>query len=75
VAYVVPKDYGFGFRGAEDTIWGLFNADSLSSKVWGDVNTLLGRYGSHLNIVFDDAAFYAVKNRYVKLFFWNETVT
>ena len=76
VAYVLPEDYGFGFRYAEDKIWGLWEADELSQKVWDDVNTLLDQYGSRLDIVYDDPEVIdAVKNRYDKLFFWNETVT
>ena len=76
VAYVLPKDYGFGFRYAEDKIWGLWEADELSQKVWDDVNTLLDQYGSRLDIVYDDPEVMgAVKNRYEKLFFWNETIT
>lgn len=75
-AYVLPKDYGFGFRNPEDKIWGLWEADNLSQKVWGDVNTLLDQYGSRLDIVYDEPAVMdAVKSRYDKLVFWNETVT
>ncbi len=76
VAYVLPTDYGFGFRSATDTIWGLWNADELSAKVWSDVNTLIGEYGSHLDIVYDDAKLFdAVKGHYDRLFFWNETIS
>jgi len=32
-AYVLPKDYGFGFRNPEDKVWGLWEADDLSQKV------------------------------------------
>ncbi len=76
VAYVLPKDYGFGFRYAEDKIWGLWEADELSQKVWDDVNTLLDQYGSRLDIVYDDPEVMgAMKSRYDELFFWNETIT
>jgi hypothetical protein len=75
-AYFLPKDYGFGFRSPTDRIWGLWGADELSQKVWDDVNTLLYQYGSHLDIVYDEPeVMAAVKNRYDKLFFWNETIT
>jgi hypothetical protein len=33
VAYVLPKDYGYGFRGPEDKIWGLWGPDEISSRV------------------------------------------
>jgi len=76
VAYVLPKDYGFGFRYPEDKIWGLWEADELSHKVWNDVNALLDQYGSQLDIVYDEPEVRdSLKNRYDKLFFWNETIT
>ena len=31
-AYIVPKDYGFGFRSPNDTIWGLKPADETVRK-------------------------------------------
>jgi hypothetical protein len=75
VAYVLPQDYGFGFRSAEDKIWGLWN-DGLSPKVWADANMLIDQYGSRLDIVYDDAeTIDAVRSRYDSLFFWNETVS
>jgi hypothetical protein len=74
VAYVVPSDYGFGFRNAEDHVW-VWNADSLSSKVWEDTQKLLSQYGTRLDIVYDDAeTFGGVQNRYSELFFWNATI-
>jgi hypothetical protein len=74
--YVLPKDYGFGFRNPSDKIWGLWEADDLSQKVWDDVNTLLEQYGSSLDIVYDEPEFMeTVKNQYEKVFFWNETIT
>jgi len=75
-AYVLPKDYGFGFRRASDTIWGLWDADELSGKVWADVNKLIDQYGSRLDIVYDEPEFdSALRKRYDELFFWNETVS
>jgi hypothetical protein len=76
VAYVLPMDYGFGLRRADDTIWGLWDADGLSGKVWSDLNRLIVQYGSQLDVVYDDPEFMdAVKSRYDRLFFWNETVS
>jgi hypothetical protein len=74
-AYVLPQDYGFGFRSAEDKIWGLWEADDLSEKVWYDVNTLINQYGSRLDIVYSDPEVMdAVERRYEKLFFWDDTI-
>ena len=75
-AYVLPQDYGFGFRNPTDNIWGLWSADNSSEKVWVDANTLIDQYGSRLNIVYNEPAVMdAVKSRYDKLYFWNETIT
>jgi hypothetical protein len=75
-AYVLPQDYGFGFRNPTDTIWGLWSADDLSEKVWNDTNTLIDRYGARLDIVYSDPEVMgAVESRYDKLFFWNQAVT
>ena len=74
VAYVLPKDYGFGFRQPKDSIWGFWSGDDLSPKVFDDTNLLVMQYGSRLDIVYDDAEFIdGVRSRYDNLFFWNET--
>ena len=74
--YVLPKDYGFGFRSAEDTVWGLFKSGELSAKIWGDVNLLEARYGSKFNIIYDDGLDYTKINQvYDQVYFWNQTIT
>ena len=75
IVYILPEDYGFGLRSAEDTIWGLFPADELSSKVWDDVNKLISKYGAEFDILCDEIEFQAVRNRYSKVIFWNEIIT
>jgi hypothetical protein len=75
-AYVLPADYGFGFRSPDDKIWGLWNADNLSQKVWDDANKLLDQYDSRLDTVYNEPEVMdAMKSRYDHLIFWNETVT
>ena len=75
-AYVVPKDYGFGFRNPNDTIWGLFPADALSSKIYDDVDTLIGKYASRLDILYDDPEVIApLLKGYSEVFYWNQTIT
>ena len=75
VAYVLPQDYAFGLRRADDKIWGLFEPDTLSGKVWGDVNKLVDLYGFGWDVVYDEAGVVdAAKNRYERLVFWNETI-
>jgi hypothetical protein len=75
-AYVLPQDHGFGFRSANDNTWGFWNADQVSRKMWNDANTLVNRYGSRLDIVYDEPEFSDyINSRYAAVFFWNETVT
>jgi hypothetical protein len=74
-AYVLPKDYGYGFRGPDDKIWGLWEADELTLKIWEDVNSLLVEYGSNLDIVYETKiADESIDFPYNKLIFWNGTI-
>ncbi len=75
VAYVLPKDYGYGFRGSTDAIWGLWEADELSNKIWNDVNILMEDYLLELDIIYENGKDYGNASRYRELIFWNETVT
>jgi hypothetical protein len=76
VAYVLPRDYAFGLRRADDKIWGLFEPDAFSGKVYSDVNKLVKLYGFGLDIVYDEPGVVdAARNRYERLFFWNETIS
>jgi len=75
VAYVLPRDYGFGLRKADDSIWGIFPADDLSAKAWNDVEKLVNQYGAEFDILFDDKDLDGAISRYDKVFFWNETIT
>ena len=75
-AYIVPKDYGFGFRSPSDTIWGLKPADALSSKIFYDTNnTLPAMYGSRFDILYDEPELIAplLKN-YTVVYYWNQTI-
>jgi hypothetical protein len=75
VAYVLPKDYGFGFRRPDDHIWGLFSNDSLSAKIYYDIQTLTSRYGAQLDILYDEPEATPLLSSYRQVFFWNQTVT
>ncbi len=72
MAYVLPKDYGYGFRGPADSIWGLWGPDGLSGGIWNDVNDLADRYGSAFDIVYEDTL-QNQTNNYGELIFWNGT--
>jgi hypothetical protein len=81
VAYVLPTDYGFGFRGPDDTIWGLWiasegkPADPLAPIIWNQTNSLIEQCGTDLDIVYAaliDAI--PVRLMYQYLVYWNGTV-
>lgn len=74
VAYVLPKDYGYGFRGPDDKIWGLWEDDELSDQIWNDANALLEDYGFGLDIIYKDGEEHNSTVRYRKLIFWNGTI-
>jgi hypothetical protein len=77
VAYVVPADYGFGFRNPNDTIWGLFPADTLSAKIFEDTNTTLpAKYGSRFDILYyEPEVIGPLLGNYSRVFYWNQTIT
>jgi len=73
-AYVLPGDFGYGFRGPNDTIWGLWPANATSLKVLNDANTLLETYGMKLDIVYENTTgIVQAVLPYSKLIFWNGT--
>jgi len=72
VAYVLPKDYGYGFRGPDDKIWGLWGPDELSPKIWSDVSTLVEQYKPRMDIIYEDDL-QSSTFKYSKLIFWNGT--
>ena len=72
VAYVLPKDYGYGFRGPEDKIWGLWMDDVTSLEMSHHLGFFLEEYGTKLDIIYDDnVTFNEVYSKYI---FWNGTI-
>jgi hypothetical protein len=74
VAYVIPADYGFGFRSANDTIWGQFPADKFSAKIYSDTVALTSRYGAKLNILIDGPEAALQLRSYSTVYYYNQTV-
>jgi hypothetical protein len=70
-AYVLPEDYGYGFRGPEDKIWGLFNTDSLTIDIGMSVSTLLQMEGNNLDIVYPSQTLDS--EGYHGIIYWNDT--
>ena len=71
-AFVLPTDFGGGLRNQNDNIWGLWPGNSTSQQVWSNLQTALGKYGSKLDIIYNDPA-YPVGDRYQHVYPWNQT--
>ena len=71
VAFVLPKDYGWGMRGPSDSIWGLWSAaaDNRSSVIWDKMNKLIEDYGFNLDIIYDDSS-YNYLDDYAEVYYW-----
>jgi hypothetical protein len=72
VAFVLPKDYGYGFRGPEDKIWGLWEDTILSLEMSHHLGSLLEEYGTDLDIIYGDEI--KTNETYIKYIFWNGIV-
>ena len=72
VAFVLPKDYGYGFRGPTDKIWGLWEGDEFSLELSQTLGDLLNRYGSKLDVIYDDGLEF--DDTYSRYIFWNNTI-
>ena len=70
-AYVLPADYAYGFRGPDDKIWGLWNADSLTVDICMTVATLLQMDGNNLDIVYPSQTLESAG--YQNIIYWNNT--
>jgi hypothetical protein len=73
VAYILPKDFAYGFRGPNDKIWGLWEADDLSFEISTDLGSLIDKYKGNLDIIHDDDLRVNNLKGYSELIFWNGT--
>ncbi len=71
---VLPKNYGYGFRYLEDTIWGFWDPDEKASQIWSISQELLSRYDYQLDIVYEDPMF-SVEGKYQDIYYWNQTMS
>jgi hypothetical protein len=72
VAFVLPKDYGWGMRSLDDNIWGVWPPDDRAPLIWDNMNKAIEEYGLRLDIIYDDPQFnYA--ERYSQIIYWNST--
>ncbi len=73
VALVLPTNYGWGMRDLNDKIWGFWPADNKSAQIWDNMNKLIQKYGSDLDIIYDDARF-NLRGKYYAVYYWNSTI-
>jgi hypothetical protein len=71
---VLPRNYGWGMRKPSDTIWGLWGPDEKSPQIWNVSRTLLARYGTRFDIVYEDANF-SLNDKYSNIYYWNSTIS
>ena len=72
-AYVLPADYAYGFRGPNDSIWGLWNADALTNTICQNVGALLQKYGDNLDIIYPSQSSQINSVGYHDVINWNDT--
>jgi hypothetical protein len=72
-AYVLPKDYGYGFRGPDDKIWGLWEADNLSTPISINLSNTLQEFDSKIDIIYEDAVRLNGMQNYKSLIYWNNS--
>jgi hypothetical protein len=70
-ALVLPRNYGWGMRHPQDTIWGLWNANGTSQLIWNQVQSTLTQYGSKIDVVYEDPD-YPISGRYSQIYYWNQ---
>jgi hypothetical protein len=79
-AYVLPENYGEGFRSPNDTIWGLWYADynvaggslNFTNQIRMSVATMLQMFGPSLDIVYPMANQTVESLGYKHILYWND---
>ncbi|MCW4000415.1 MAG: hypothetical protein NWE93_09260 [Candidatus Bathyarchaeota archaeon] len=72
-AYVLPQAYAYGFRGPNDKIWGLWEADLLSTPISVELSGIIEQHGSNLDIIYDDALGLISSRQYASVVYWNSS--
>ena len=72
-ALVLPKNFGWGLRNPNDTIWGFWTSDNRTEQTALVTSRLLSYYGIRLDIVYDDALFPVEHANYQYVYYWNST--
>ncbi|MGF3521502.1 MAG: hypothetical protein ACQXXJ_00190 [Candidatus Bathyarchaeia archaeon] len=72
IALALPKDYAYGFRGPNDKIWGLWEANQFSLELSVHIDYLLKQYGTKLDIIYEDGLQGCSSYGYSKIIYWSE---
>ena len=79
-AYVLPQDFGYGFRSPNDTIFGLWNAGwdgtaslSFTADISMCVVTFLQMFGPNLDILYQNVNQTVESLGYKNVIYWNNT--
>jgi hypothetical protein len=72
-ALVLPKNFGWGLRNPNDTIWGFWLTDNRTQTVAVITSKLVSYYGINLDIVYEDPAFPVTSGNYQHIYYWNST--
>ena len=67
-AFVLPKNYGWGMRNAQDTVWGIWQPPQQYGQVWPNLQAALEQYGQKLDIIYETPA----AGNYAKVIYWNQ---
>ncbi len=71
VAYALPEGFAYGFRGPLDHIW-CWPANMTSFMLSESVQIMLLKYGSKLDITYEDALISSNPYGYAKTYYWND---
>jgi hypothetical protein len=71
--FVLPEGYAYGFRGPEDKIWGLWEANDFSLELSRNVSNMLKEFGNNLDIIYNERLQPSNNYGYSQLIYWNET--
>ena len=72
-ALVLPKNFGWGLRNPNDTIWGFWLTDNRTQQTALVTSKLLSYYGVSLDIVYEDSAYPVTDVNYQHVYYWNST--
>ena len=70
---VLPKNFGWGLRNPNDTMWGFWLTDNRTNQVAIVTAMCIYYYGVNLDIVYEDSAYPITNVAYQKVYYWNAT--